>query len=323
VGLRVKPLRVAVVGAGYMGRSHAQKVAALGGRDARIQLAGIVDVDLERARKLGAELGASATADAGEAFRGADAAIVAVPTSAHFHLVQAALDAGLDVLVEKPMAATLAEAEAILELAIRRGRVLQVGHLEWFNSALREMRGKIAEPLFIEAHRMGPFPERGTDVDVVRDLMIHDLDILQQILGEEPDRIESIGVSVRTDQSDIANARIAFPSGCIANLTASRVSPTAVRKIRFFQRDGYVSIDFLAHAAAIFRRSPSEAGRPPHFATEQLVFDREDSLLAQLEDFVSAVRTRNAPAVSGREGLRALRTALRVVEAMPRFGDPD
>ena len=172
-----------------------------------------MDVDLERARKLGAELGAPATADAAEAFRGADAAIVAVPTSAHFELVRAALDAGLDVLVEKPMTATLAEAEAILELAIRRGRILQVGHLEWFNPALREMRGKIAEPRFIEAHRMGPFPERGTDVDVVRDLMIHDLDILQQILGEEPDRIESIGVPVVTDKVDIANARIAFPVG--------------------------------------------------------------------------------------------------------------
>jgi len=323
LGLSVKPLRIAVVGAGHMGRSHAQKVAALSRRDARIALAGVVDVELERARKLGAELGAAATADAGEAFRGADAAIVAVPTRAHFDLVRAALDQGLDVLVEKPMAATLAEAEAILELAIRRGRVLQVGHLEWFNSALSEMRGKIAEPRFIEAHRMGPFPERGTDVDVVCDLMIHDLDILQQILGEEPDRIESVGVSVLTDKADIANAWIAFPSGCIANLTASRVSPTAVRKICFFQRDGYVSIDFLAHAAAIFHRLPPVAGRPPHLATEQLVFDPGDALLAQLEDFVSAVRTRKQPAVSGREGLRALRTALRVVEAMPRFGDPD
>jgi predicted dehydrogenase len=319
----VKPLRVVVVGAGHMGRSHAQKVAALCGRDGRLALTAVVDIDLERARKLATELGAAATADAEEAFRGADAAIVAVPTSAHFGLVRAALDAGLDVLVEKPMAATLAEAEAILELAIRRGRVLQVGHLEWFNPALREMRGKIAEPRFIEAHRLGPFPERGTDVDVVRDLMIHDLDILQQILGEEPDRIESIGVAVVTDKADVANARIAFPSGCVANLTASRVAPMPVRKIRFFQRDGYVSIDFLAHAAAIFHRLPRVAGRPPHFATEQLVFDAEDSLLAQLEDFESAVRSRKTPAISGREGLRALRTALRVLEAMPRFGDPD
>jgi predicted dehydrogenase len=319
----VKPLRIAVVGAGHMGRSHAQKVAALGQRDGRVALAAVVDIDLERASKLGAELGAPATGDAGRAFRSADAAIVAAPTRAHYELVRAALEQGLDVLVEKPIAATLAEAEAILELALRRGGVLQVGHLEWFNPALREMRGKIAEPRFIEAHRVGPFPERGIDVDVVCDLMIHDLDILQQILGEEPDRIESIGAAVVTERADIANARIAFPSGCVANLTASRVSRAAVRRIRFFQRDGYVSIDFLAHAAAIFHRSKAEAGGPPRFATEHLVFDPGDSLLAQLEDFVSAVRTRKTSATSGREGLRALRTALRVVEAMPRFGDPD
>ena len=318
----MKRLRIAVVGAGHMGRSHAQKVAALCERDGRVELAAVVDVDLERARRLGAELGAPATADAVEAFRGVDAAIVAAPTSEHFGLVCAALEAGLDVLVEKPMTATLAEAEAILALASRRGRILQVGHLEWFNSVLRETRGRIAAPRFIETHRMGPFPERGTDVDVVRDLMIHDLDILQQILGEEPERIESIGIPVVTDKIDIANARIAFPSGCIANLTASRVSPNPVRKIRFFQRDGYLSIDFLAHAAVSFRRLPAAPGEASRFVTQELAFDAEDSLLAQLEDFVSAVRTRQPPAMSGREGLRALRTALRVVEAMPSFGDP-
>jgi predicted dehydrogenase len=317
------PMRVAVVGAGHMGRKHAQKVAELARRDARIALATVADIDLERARRLGAELGVAATADPGEALRGADVAIVAVPTSAHHALVQEALAQGLDVLVEKPMAATLAEAEAMLELATRRGRVLQVGHLEWFNPALREMRGKIAEPRFIEARRIGPFPERGTDVDVVRDLMIHDLDILQQILGEEPDRIESIGVPVVTDKADIANARLAFPSGCVANLTASRVAQTAVRKIRFFQRDGCVSIDFLAHAAEILHRAPGEAGLPGPFTTEPLAFEPGDSLLAQLEEFLSAVRSRKTPAVSGREGMRALRTALRVLEAMPRFGDPD
>jgi predicted dehydrogenase len=226
------------------------------------------------------------------------------------------------VLVEKPLTATLAEAEAILALASRHARILQVGHLEWFNPALRETRARIVAPRFIEAHRMGPFPERGSDVDVVRDLMIHDLDILQQVLGEEPERIESIGVPVVTDKIDIANARIQFPSGCIANLTASRVSPAAVRKIRFFQRDGYLSIDFLAHAAVSFRRLPARDAEAAQFETQELAFERGDSLLAQLEEFVSAVRTREQPTTSGREGLRALRTALRVVEAMPGFGDP-
>ena len=236
--------------------------------------------------------------------------------------MSAALEAGLDVLVEKPLTATLAEAEAILALAGRRGRILQVGHLEWYNPVLRETRARIVAPRFIEAHRIGPFPERGTDVDVVRDLMIHDLDILQQLLGEEPERIESIGIPVVTDKIDIANARIGFPSGCIANLTASRVSPTALRKIRFFQRDGYLSLDFLAHAAVSFRRLPSADAEPARFETQELAFGPGDALLAQLEDFVACVRSRQQPAMSGREGLRALRTALRVVEAMPGFGDP-
>ncbi len=318
----MKPLRIAVVGAGHMGRRHAQKVAALCEADAGVELGAIVDIDLERAQRLAAEFGARATCDAREAFRGADAAIVATPTSEHLGLVCAALEAGLDVLVEKPMTATLADAETMLALANRRGRMLQVGHLEWFNPVLRETRARIDAPRFIEAHRMGPFPERGTDVDVVRDLMIHDLDILQQILGEEPERIESIGVSVVTDKVDIANARIEFPSGCIANLTASRVSPTAVRKIRFFQRDGYLALDFLARAALSFRRVATAGSAAAQFETEELAFGPGDSLLAQLEDFVSTVRTRKQPAMSGREGLRALRTALRVVEAMPGFSDP-
>jgi predicted dehydrogenase len=306
-----------------MGRSHAQKVMALCERDPRLVLTSVADLDLAKACRLGAELGTGATADAREAFRGADAAIVAVPTRAHHGLVLAALELGLDVLVEKPMAATLAEAEAMLELALQRGRVLQVGHLEWFNPALRELRGKISEPRYVEAHRIGPYPERGTDVDVVRDLMIHDLDILQRILGEEPERIESLGACVVSDQLDVANARLGFASGCIANLTASRISRSVLRRIRFFPREGCISIDFLARTAAILQLSPSQPGRPPQLATEQLVFDPADALFAQLEDFVSAVRTRRAPAVSGREGLRALRTALRVLEAMPGFGDPD
>jgi predicted dehydrogenase len=319
----VKPLRIAVVGAGYMGGSHARKLAALAARDTRLALTAVVDLDLPRAWQLGTELRAPAMADARQAFRAADAAIVAVPTRDHFELVRAALEQGLDVLVEKPMAATLAEAEELLELALQRGRVLQVGHLEWFNPALREVRAKLPEPRYVEAQRIGRFPERGVDIDVVRDLMIHDLDIVQQILGEEPARIAAIGVKLRTDQIDLANARLAFPSGCIANLTASRVSSGAVRRLRLFPRDGCVSIDFLARSVEILQLSAGEPGAPPRLATERLAFDPGDALLAQLEEFVSAIRTRKAPVVSGREGLRALRTALRVLEAMPRFGDPD
>jgi predicted dehydrogenase len=319
----VNPLRIAVIGAGHMGRHHARTVAALAARGERLTLAAVADCDLARAQQLGAELHAIGTDDVSEAFGRADAAIVAAPTRAHFELVLAALAHGLDVLVEKPMAATLDQAEAMLQLATEGGRVLQVGHLEWFNPALRELRGKIGEPRYIEAHRIGPFPERGFDVDVVRDLMIHDLDIVQQILGEEPERVEAVGVALATGQADLANARLTFPSGCIANLTASRVSRTAIRRIRFFQRDGCLSIDFLARAAALLQLSAAGPQSPPHLASEPLREGPGDALLAQLEEFVSAIRTRKAPVVSGRQGLRALRTALRVLEAMPRFGDPD
>ena len=318
----MKPLRIAVIGAGQMGRHHARTVAGLAARGERVALAAVADSDLAKARRLGAELRTAAFGDPRQAFRSADAAIVAAPTRAHFELVLTALAQGLDVLVEKPMAASLAEAEAMLGIAIQGGRVLQVGHLEWFNPALRELRGKIGEPRYVVAQRIGPFPERGSDVDVVRDLMIHDLDIVQQILGEEPERVDAVGVALETAHADRANARLSFPSGCIANLTASRVARTAIRRIRFFQRDGCVSIDFLERTAAMLQLSAAQPQSPPRLACEQLRLETGDPLLAQLEEFVSAIRTRKAPVVSGREGLRALRTALRVLEAMPRFGDP-
>jgi predicted dehydrogenase len=316
----VKPLRIAVVGAGHMGRSHARKVALLAAQG-RVTLCAVVDRNLERAGKLAAELGTSATADAAAAFAAADAAIVAVPASAHAALASAALEAGLDVLVEKPIAATLAEGEALVALAARRGRVLQVGHLEWWNPVLRGLRSRIAAPRFVEAQRMGPFPERGTDVDVVRDLMIHDLDIVQQLVGEEPERIDSIGVPVLSDAIDIANARLGFASGCVANLTASRVSAAPVRKLRIFQADGYLSLDLLAAQAVVSRRGRRADGTPA-LESERLDFEPADALLAQLVAFAEAARTRDTPAVSGRDGVAALRSALRVVEAMPRFGDP-
>ncbi len=221
----------------------------------------------------------------------------------------------MDVLVEKPIAATLSEAEQLLALADAGGRVLQVGHLEWFNSALSGIRGRIHEPRFIEAHRMGPFSDRANDIDIVRDLMIHDLDILQQILGEQPERIEAVGIPVLTPNVDIANARISFPSGCVANLTASRVSNSPQRKLRFFQHDSCVSIDFLAQSATVFRKRKVN-GAQAQIVTETLDVGRRDALLSQMRDFIRAVRTRKPPKVDGVGGLDALRTAVRVVEAM-------
>jgi predicted dehydrogenase len=308
--------RILVVGAGHMGRLHAEKVAWLRDREGIVELAGVVDVHPERAEAVAAACGGRAASKPEALAASADAAIVAVPTLAHAPVVSACLAAGLDVLVEKPIAATLAEAEALVAAARSGGRVLQVGHTEWYNAALRAIAPAIRRPRFVEAHRMGPFPGRATDVDIVRDLMIHDIDVVQRLVGEEPESVEGIGVPVISSQLDIANARLRFPGGCIANFTASRVSPTPMRKIRFFQADGYFSIDFLGHSAVILRRIAEGAG-PPRIDVEPIRFDPDDALAAQLRAFLAALRARRDESESAAAGLRALRTALRVVESMP------
>jgi predicted dehydrogenase len=302
-----------------MGQSHSDKVAELALEDGSVAAAGVADTVPERARRAATRNATRAVRDGRALFADADAAVIAVPTSEHFALVRAALDAGLDVLVEKPIASTLEEAEALIDRARRSGRVLQVGHQEWYNPALRVIRERIRSPRFVEGHRLGPFTERATDVDVVRDLMIHDLDILQQLLGEEPERIEAIGVSVMTDTVDIANARLAFPGGCVANLTASRVSAVPVRRLRLFERDACFDVDFLARSAAVAHRPEASLGKPAaghelDVEVEELKTEAEDTLLAQLRAFVTAVGERRLPDLNT---VGALRTALRVVAAMP------
>lgn len=314
--------RIAVIGCGYMGSLHASKLAALAA-EGGAQFAGTADLDLARAEAAAHAHGAPAFADYRALLALADAAVIAVPTVQHFDVMDAALEAGLDVLVEKPIAASLPEAEKLLALARERGRIVQVGHLEWFNAAVQKVRSSIHGTRFVEAHRLGPFPGRATDVDVVRDLMIHDLDIVQRLLGEEPERIDAIGVPVLSGEIDIANARLHYPHGCQANFTASRVSPTPIRKVRFFQPDGYFSIDFIAQSVVIARRVrvPDTGERTIDIQT--LEIDREDALLAQLRAFRHAVLTREVPAGAGADALAALRTALRVVAAMPPLALPD
>ncbi len=314
----MSPARIAVVGAGHMGRLHAAKVAALARSEGRVALAGVADLDPDRARQVAEPLGAPAVAGHGELLDRADALVVAVPTVEHGRVVRDALAAGLDVLVEKPIAATPEEAEELIALARDRGRVLQVGHLEWFNAAMRTVHASIRRPRFVEAHRMGPFPDRSTDVDVVRDLMIHDLDIVQRLVEAEPERVEAIGVPVISDRVDIANARLRFPGGCVANFTASRVSPTPMRKIRFFQPDGYFSLDFLEQSVVIARRVAGDDGEK-RLDIQKLAIDPEDALLGQLRSFVEAMETRKVLAGDATAAVSALRTALRVIEAMPPF----
>jgi len=316
-----KAIRLGVVGAGHMGRLHARKLAKLRAAGLGIELHGIVDVHPDRAQALAKETDARAFPGHRELYQEIDAVIIAAPTIHHFELARTALEAGLDVLVEKPIVPTLPEAQTLLDLAKRGGRILQVGHVERYNSALRRVERLIQKPRFIEAHRIGPFPARATDVDVVRDLMIHDLGIIQDLLGEEPVRLEAIGIPVLSREVDIANARLHFPSGCVANLTASRVSPTAMRRLRFFQRDGYFSIDFLRQSVAIFRRIDRPGMPSPKIEMEQVEIDREDALESEQRAFVESLHTRRAPLVSGEDAFRALRTAVRVVEAMPPLDD--
>ena len=319
-------MRIAVIGAGVMGQRHAEKVAALARAGRDVRLVGVADLDVERAGAVAAQLETRAVAHGRELFDGADAAIIAVPTVDHFAVTRDALLAGLDVLIEKPIAATLEEATALVDLARQRGRVLHVGHQEWFNAGMRAVRERIGSPRFAEIHRIGPFPERGTDVDVVRDLMIHDLEILQQLLGEEPARVDAVGIPVLTDHVDIANARLTFDCHCVANLTASRVSASPMRRFRLFQRDAYFSIDFLEQKAVLARRHPADGDEPPRIEMEELKSDPEDSLLAQLEAFLAALLrepgdSSGPSGVSGVEATSALRTALRVIDAMPATDD--
>ncbi len=245
-----RDVRAAVVGVGHLGRLHAEKYAALDG----VALVGVVDVDAERAHAVATALGTRVFADHRALAGAVDCATVAVPTRAHAAVAADLLAGGIDVLVEKPLASSVAEGAALVAAAAAAGRILQVGHVERFNPALRAAAEVVTEPRFLECHRLAPFTERGTDVDVIRDLMIHDLDVIQHFVGADVAAVESVGVPVLTALVDIANARIRFANGCIANVTASRVSVKRERKLRIFQPEAYVAIDYDQRTVRIFRR---------------------------------------------------------------------
>ncbi|MFN3681854.1 MAG: Gfo/Idh/MocA family protein, partial [Nitrospira sp.] len=247
-----------------------------------------------------------------------DVVSVAVPTLAHYSVARACLEAGKHVLVEKPLAAQLAEAEELVELARLRGCVLQVGHSERFNPIMQMMRPHIRQPAFIEGHRIGPYSERGTDVDVVLDLMIHDLDLVLSFQPGSVEEIRAAGVPVLSPTIDIANARIQFRSGCVANLTASRVSLAKMRRLRVFQRDSYVSVDFQARQGIVGRRTV-KAGNPVGLTIEEYKGSEEEPLKVQLESFVRSVRTGTPPAVSGEEGVAAVALAHQILAAIASF----
>jgi predicted dehydrogenase len=245
-------LRAAVIGVGKLGTLHARKYAALDG----VRLAAVVDTDVERARKIAAECNCVALSDYRELTGAVDLVSIASPSLTHYEIAAATLDAGIDVLLEKPMAASLAEARELAELGESNRLILQIGHLERFNPAILRMRAMLNSPRFIECHRLAPFTERGIDVDVILDLMTHDLDVILSCTDAEAVSVEAIGVAVLTDRIDVANARLRFSDGMIANLNTSRVAPRHERKIRFFQHDAYLSVDYEARRIQVYRKSP-------------------------------------------------------------------
>ena len=297
-------LRVAVVGAGVFGRHHMRILS----QSPNAELAGVVDVDNGRASAAAAEYKCPAFASLNELAGKADAAVVAVPTSAHSQVGCALLEHGLDVLVEKPIAADRPSAERLVETATRNGRILQVGHLEHYNPAVAALKKVVRLPLFFEIHRLSLPGPRSLDVDVVLDLMIHDLDIVLDLVGAMPEDIQAAGISVLSDKADIANVRLAFPGGCIANLTASRVSTERVRKLRLFQPHQYISLDYQKQEAALFTVSEQK-----QIGFQMLPVTKDEPLRLEVESFLESVRNRARPLVSGAEGLRALDVALAIL----------
>jgi predicted dehydrogenase len=306
----VNRLRVGVIGVGHLGRHHARILASTAG----VELAAVADIDAARAESVAGQYGVRAYGDNAALFGRVDAVTVAVPTASHVEVALPFLERGIPVLVEKPMAGTLADADTLIEAAARRGTLLAVGHTERFNPAVTAAAALISNPRFVEVHRLGVFPERSLDIDVVFDLMIHDLDLLLALVGSDVVAVEAVGVPVLTDRIDIANARLRFASGCIANVTASRISRDRVRKIRFFQHDAYVSIDYAAREADVYRLVPQE-GRPLIQGGRIDVVDGEP-LRIELEDFVDAVRTGRQPRVTAQAGRAALALATAVTEQM-------
>jgi predicted dehydrogenase len=304
-------ISVGVVGVGYLGWFHAQKYAALKKAD----LIGVVDINPVRAREVADKLGVAAFVDYQELFGRVQCVSVAVPTNAHCEVTRALLRNGIDVLVEKPIAANTQEGRELVEVAHTEGRILQVGHLERFNPAIRALDGILQEPKFIECHRLSPFLDRGTDVDVVLDLMIHDIDVIASLVHSPVNRVEAIGVPVLTDKPDIANARITFANGCIANVTSSRVSLRRERKIRFFQPDAYISIDYDQKRAQVYHK-PEKGGRWQDIRAETIEMKEGDALADEIASFLEVVEKRGRPMVSGEEGLRALEIASMISERL-------
>lgn len=306
----MKKLRVGVIGAGYLGTYHIQKYSRMDDVD----LVGVVDIDRSRAEDAALEAKTTAYQDYKNLFGEVDAVSIVVPTPNHFQVAKDFLENDIDVLIEKPMTTTLEEADELIRFSESKGLILQVGHLERFNPAVVALRGIVGQPMFIESHRLGIFKNRSTDVSVVLDLMIHDIDIILNFVRSEIVDIRAAGVPVISEHIDIANARLEFKTGCVANVTASRISTKDERKIRMFQKDAYISVDFANKAITIINRdAAADHGLIPGMDIKQLSFSERDALEDELRSFVNAVKTRMTPEVTGQMGRDALKIALNIM----------
>jgi predicted dehydrogenase len=313
-----KKIKTAVVGVGYLGRLHAQKYALLEGAE----FAGVFDANPARAAEVAAEFGTKAFHDVSELFGKVDAVSIVTPTEHHYRLGMEFLSKGVHVMMEKPITTTTDEARSLVAEAKRTGAVLQVGHLERFNGAMIALGNRIKDPVFIEAFRLSPFPNRSTDVDVILDLMIHDLDLVLSMAGSEPDIVEATGMPVVSPgKADFANARVSFRNGCVASLTASRVSKERARKINVYQQGSVISIDYGTQGLTVTNTVPGAPGATAAQADEDITVEKKDAIFEELGSFLDCIATGRPPVVSGSDGLRALELAERIQEAI-RAGRP-
>ena len=307
----MKKLRIGVVGVGYLGKFHAQKYFHM----PDVDLIGVVDTDADRGQRIARENETIHYMSHRSLFGKVDAVSIAAPTPVHYSIAKAFLEQGVDVLIEKPMTSLLDDANELIRIAEEKGLIIQVGHLERYNSAVVALRSIVKKPLFIESHRLSIYKDRATDVSVVLDLMIHDIDIISNFVRSELTSIRAAGIPVITGQADIANARLEFANGCVANVTASRISMKNERKIRLFQKDAYISVDFANHGITLVRQNEKiQDGLIPGMEIKQLHFDKGDALDDELKSFVQSVKRREAPEVNGHVGRDALKIALNVME---------
>jgi predicted dehydrogenase len=303
-------LKTAVIGVGHLGRAHARVLAGL----ETAELVAVCDTNEAQGRAIAAEYGTRFVADYRELLGQIEAASVATPTLNHHEITCTLLEAGVHVLVEKPIARTIADADEMIALAAAKARLLQVGHIERFNPAFVALQRHLTRPVFFEAHRMGIFTPRSLDIDVVMDLMVHELDIIASLVNSEVVKLEAVGIPILTPKIDLANARLEFANGCTANITASRVAGERLRKLRVFQPHEYYSLDYAAQEVAMCKLTPPrEPGKLPEIVAQQLEVTKREPLLAELEAFVTAVQTQTAPVVSGADGRRALALAEEVL----------